>query len=131
MVVFARFWRDGSIVNIQGGCSFWVGVVEVGNAQMAWETGASVVVGGVFVCWDCRGSGSRDGDEGELFCVAGMDRISGGDVRGGVFEAEVRGGSAGGSGWDDASVCEDSKRTCRRRLCARVIWIRDCGDGCD
>ena len=76
---------------------------------MAWETGASVVVGGISLCWDCGGSDSGDGDEGELFCVAGMDRISGGDVCGGVFEAEVRCGSVSSGSRDGAGVCENSE----------------------
>lgn len=84
-------------------------MIEVRNARMAWKTGASVVVGGVFVCRDCSGSDSGNGDASELFRIAGVDRISGDDACSGVFEAEVCGGSASGSGWDGVGVCENCK----------------------
>ena len=45
----------------RGGCGFLDGVVSIGNVEVAWEAGASIVVGGVAVCRDCSGGGGWDG----------------------------------------------------------------------
>ena len=84
-------------------------VVEVGDAQMGFEAGTSVVVGGVSLCWNCGGGDSGNGDEGELFCVAGVDRIGGSNAGSGVFETEVGGGGVGTGGWDGIGICKNCK----------------------
>ena len=45
----------------RGGCGFWDGVVSIGNVEVAWEAGASIVVGGVDVCGDGGGDGVWNG----------------------------------------------------------------------
>ena len=37
------------------------GVVSIGNVEVAWEAGASIVVGGVVVRGDCSRGGGWDG----------------------------------------------------------------------
>ena len=36
-------------------------MVSIGNVEVAWEAGASIVVGGVDVCGDCSGGGVWNG----------------------------------------------------------------------
>ena len=45
----------------RGGCGFLDGVVSIGNVEVAWEAGASIVVGGVVVRGDCSRGGGWDG----------------------------------------------------------------------
>ncbi len=42
----------------RGGCGFLDGVISIGNVEVAWEAGASVVVGGVDVRGDYSGGGA-------------------------------------------------------------------------
>ena len=77
------------------------------NAEVAWEAGASIVGGGVFVRRNCGRSGGRNDISGELFCIAGVGGIGSGDARGGVFEAAMYGGGARSDCRDGTSVCKD------------------------
>lgn len=45
----------------RGGCGFLDGVISIWNVEVAWEAGASIVVGGVDVRGDCSGGGAWDG----------------------------------------------------------------------
>lgn len=79
----------------------------MGDAEVVRETGASVMGGGVFVCWDCGGSGAWDGAQSELFCIAGVGGGSGGNAGSSVFETEMCSGGACGDCRDGISVLSD------------------------
>ena len=79
----------------------------MGNAEVARETGASVMGGGVFVCWDCGGSGARDGVSRELFCLAGVGGGSNSDARSGVFETAMCGGATDYCCRNGVGVCKN------------------------
>ena len=82
-------------------------MVGCSDVEVAREAGASVMGGGVFVCWDCNGGDSRDGDASELFCIAGVDCSGGNDSGGGIFEAAVRGSGVSCDCRNDVGVCEN------------------------
>ena len=79
----------------------------MGDAEVARKAGASVMGSGVAVCRDRGGCGTRNGDAGELFCIASVGGSGSGDADGGVFEAEMCGGSACSNCWNGAGVCEN------------------------
>lgn len=91
------------------------------DVEVARETSASVMGGGVAMRGNCSGSDSRDGVEGELLCVAGVDCGGDSDASGGIFEAAVRGGGVSGDCRNGAGVCENYEWTCRGGLCTETI----------
>ena len=79
----------------------------MGDAEVARKAGASVMGSGVAVCRDRGGCDTRNGDAGELFCIAGVDCCGDGNADSGILEAAMCGSDTCSNCRDGAGVCEN------------------------